>query len=112
LSFICIDLAVKNGLLTLPKFLDPFILGMICSFIALIIGSYLTRPTKENLAYFEVIQKAKLSDLYIEPARNDPEKFAQLKEEYKSTYTVAVVTTIVAVVFFGGLGLMFALPLL
>lgn len=112
LSYISIDVMVKQGLFTLPWFLDPFLSGLVCSFAALIIGSYLTTPTKENLAYFEVIQKAKLSDVYIERAKNDPEEYARMKKDYRSTYVVAIATLIVAIVFFGGLGLMYALPLL
>lgn len=112
LCFIGIDVMVKDGLLTLPKFLDPFMLGLIISFAILIVVSLMTKPTQANLDYFEVIQKAKLSDVYIEQARNDPAAFAQMKKDYTSTYYVAIITVIVTVVCFGGLGLMFGLPLL
>jgi sodium/pantothenate symporter len=111
-SYVGIDVMVKKGLLTLPWFLDPFFSGLACSTVALIVGSLLTKPTKENMDYYDVIQKAQLSEIYIERARKDPKEFIQMKKDYKSTYVVALVTVVVAAVIFIGLGLMYGLPLL
>ena len=111
-SYVGIDILVKKGALSLPWFLDPFLSGLACSFAAIIIGSLMTKPTKENLAYFEVIQKAQLSEVYIEKARKDPKEFERMKRDYKSTYAVAIVTFVAAAAVFLGLGLLYGLPLL
>lgn len=111
-SFIMVSDFAERGIINLPSQIDPLFIGLAVSVIALYVGAKLSKPTQENLDYFETIKNTRLSDQVIEEARGDPEKLEQLKKDYKQTKMIAIGTIIIAVVVFGTLTYLYASPLL
>ncbi|MBB3143520.1 sodium:solute symporter family protein [Halomonas organivorans] len=84
------------GLVSLPVYLDPFILGFISNVVCIVAISRFTRPTAAALAYFEAIRETPKDEL-------DP-------VEVRKTLIWPVVVMVSGLVIAGLLGVFYAVP--
>ncbi|GIN97536.1 sodium:proline symporter [Siminovitchia terrae] len=81
------------GVLNLPVYLNSAVFGGICSFAALIIGSLLTTPTKEEIEYREKL-------LILPEEEKDPKEIKQTKIYPKLLIVAGAVIMGITFVFF------------
>lgn len=81
------------GLLNLPVYLNSAVFGGICSFAALIIGSLLTTPTKEEIEYREKL-------LILPEEEKDPKEIKQTKMYPKLLVISGIVIMSITFIFY------------
>lgn len=87
------ELLSSMGMLDLPVYLNSAVFGGILSIIALIVGSLLTEPTKEELAYRENL-------LILPEEEKDAKKIRQTKKYPVILYATGVVLIVITFVYY------------
>ncbi len=87
------ELLNSMGMLDLPVYLNSAVFGGILSIIALIVGSLLTEPTKEELAYRENL-------LILPEEEKDAKKIRQTKKYPVILYATGVVLIVITFVYY------------
>ncbi|MBP6345455.1 MAG: sodium:solute symporter family protein [Neisseriaceae bacterium] len=77
---LAVAIAAKMGLIQLPVFLDPFIIGVVLSTLALIVISPLSQPSKQALAFQAALHEP-------QPQTDTP---AAAQQEQKTTAKIAI----------------------
>lgn len=87
------ELLKSIGVLTLPAYLNSAVFGGICSVVVLIIGSLLTQPTEEELAYRDSLLK-------LPEEEKDVQKIRRTKKYPIVLYSAGILMIIITFLFY------------
>lgn len=88
LGVLITEFIIRTGIVEMPSFLNSAVFGFIGSLIALVIGSLLTRPTKEEIAYRD--------KLLVMPEEEYDKKEIKLTKKFPAILIVSGVFIVVA----------------
>lgn len=88
LGVVITELIIQSGIVELPSYLNSAVFGFIGSLAALIIASFLTRPTKEEITYRE--------KLLVMPEEEYDKKEVKLTKKFPAILIISGVVIVIA----------------